>query len=173
VPELFTDATAWPIQQFPPESVWKNRLDAWLRKGAGSWGEVRGTVVAAAAAVLSEASAAAGGWPAAPAGGAPLRLSVGGVGFGALLALNAAAAGALEPEVPGPLACAAALCPLLHENDEKLAAALDAPLVILPAKYDNMDRLQVGPRGWVWGGGGGGVGWGGGGVGGWGGGGCS
>jgi hypothetical protein len=150
MPELLDNETAWPRSQFPPESVWKNRFADWLRNGPGSWPAIRDRVATLAAALLEEAAAAASEWPVQPqaaAGGgggeAAVRLAVGGIGWGALMALHSGCDRALAPEVLSPLACVAALTPALYGRDEKLAAELAAPIVILPAKYDNMDRLQV------------------------------
>lgn len=169
MPELLGPDEAWPRDQFPPQSVWKNRLQDWLRKGAGSWGAQREKVAAVLNAAAAEAAAAGGGGG--DGGGTEPRVGVAGVGWGALMATWAGTEGAFSPPAPSaggaggdgdgdagggdaaapaapsPLAPApaavAALSPQLHKQDDKLADALTSPLVMLASKYDNMDRLQV------------------------------
>lgn len=118
--------------------MWKNRYADWLRIGAGSRGANEAQVAAVAAAALEAAREARGGSVGAD-GGEELRVGVAGIGWGALMALWAGCADAPAPR-PGAVA---ALTPVLAGNDDKLAAALEAPAILLPSKYDSMDRLQV------------------------------
>jgi len=134
MPELLGEEDAWPIQQFPAESVWKNRLADWLRKGPGAWSTQRDKVAAVAAAVVQEYKQ--------HSGGGRVRWGVGGIGWGALMAAWAGTEGALSPAAPAPTAVCA-LSPQLYDQDVQLAKALSAPLIILPSKYDSMDKLQV------------------------------